>query len=441
MGKFTAIPESGSVSEGTPIAGLRGTGDWAADERPTDFREFILFRNPNGTAPFTALMSKMGKESCKDPEFHWWDEPNDILRLQVAGNVAQAGLTITVDSTDPTASVPDAVYGNALNLKTGDLLMVELNAAQVAAGEEDVDITNHEIVRVNVVSSATSFTVVRAQAGTSAPAGADSIPDNAFLVHMGSAYEEGSDAADATTRNPIKFTNYCQIFKTSYELTNTAREVSNARTGDVESNDKKRKVWDHSRQLEMAMMFGQAFETTGSAGKPLRFMGGLREFIPASNTTVFNTGGNVDLDTFMDAINPMFEYDTPAGDERIGFCGNAYLNQLNSLAKLNGDIQFGPIIKQFGMNLRQVTLPQGTIYLRRHPLMNRHGLFKGSCFYIDASAVKYRYLRDTKAEDNIQLPGADKKKGQWLTECSLETRYAGLTLGYHGNLHNAIVIA
>lgn len=53
------------------IAGLRGTGDWGADERPKNFREYILWRDPNGMAPLTALLSKMGSESTDDPEFSW----------------------------------------------------------------------------------------------------------------------------------------------------------------------------------------------------------------------------------------------------------------------------------------------------------------------------------------------------------------------------------
>ena len=43
------------------VAGLRGTGDWGTDERPKNFRETILWRDPNGSAPLTALMSKMKK--------------------------------------------------------------------------------------------------------------------------------------------------------------------------------------------------------------------------------------------------------------------------------------------------------------------------------------------------------------------------------------------
>ena len=49
------------------VAGLRGTGDWGTDERPKNFRELILWRDPNGEAPLTALMAKMRKESTDDP--------------------------------------------------------------------------------------------------------------------------------------------------------------------------------------------------------------------------------------------------------------------------------------------------------------------------------------------------------------------------------------
>jgi hypothetical protein len=65
--------------------------------------------------------------------------------------------------------------------------------------------------------------------------------------------------------------------------------------------------------------------------------------------------------------------------------------------------------------------------------MNRHPQFFSSAFIIDASALRWRYITDTMFEDNIQTPGQDSQKGQWLTEGGLEVRYAGLTLGYHGN--------
>jgi hypothetical protein len=293
----------------------------------------------------------------------------------------------------------------------------------------EAQVLTHELIQVTSVTSGTAFAATRGVAGSAAAA----IADDAFLLKIGSAYAEGTSAADATSRNPIKYNNLCQIFKSTYEVTKTA-EKTFARTGDVIANDKKRKVFDHSRDIELAFMFGQKFETTGANGKPLRYMGGLREFIPTDTTTIFGTG--VTLSTYMDAVSPIFDWDTSAGDERIVFCGNGYLNTLNDLAALNGQIRFMETIKVFGMNLRRFVLPQGQLFIRAHPLMNRHAQYRDSAFIIDFSALKYRMLRDTSAEDNIQTPGDDSRKGQWLSEISLEVRHGGLSCGYHGNFNS-----
>ena len=377
----------------------------------------ILWRNPNGTAPMYALMGKMADEPVDDPEFSWWDEPNDLIRLQVNGALTNVATTCVVDSADPTATT-DVAWGNATHLKPGDLLLVE-NATEPA------DQTN-EIVLVTAVASATSFTISRGASGTTAAA----IADNAWLLKIGSAYEEGSSAPAATTRNPIKYYNLCQIFKSAYEATRTATKTK-ARTGDILANDKKRKIFDHSRDIELALMFGQRYETTGSGGKPLRFFGGLRDFIPVSNTTIF--GATTSLTQYLAASTLVFNWDTPAGDERILFCGNGYLNNLNLLAKQYGTIQFQGTIKSFGMELNKFVMPQGTFFLKTHPLMNRHSQYTNSAFIIDPSSIRWRYITDTMFEDNIQTPGQDSKKGQWLTEGGPEFRGGSKTMAYHGN--------
>jgi len=86
------------------------------------------------------------------------------------------------------------------------------------------------------------------------------------------------------------------------------------------------------------------------------------------------------------------------------------------------------------MRLRQFDLPQGSFYFRTHPLMNRNSMYTNSLFIIDGSALRYRYMRDTHTQDNIQLPDEDVRKGQYMTEAGLEVRYGGLTCGYIGNL-------
>ena len=92
------------------------------------------------------------------------------------------------------------------------------------------------------------------------------------------------------------------------------------------------------------------------------------------------------------------------------------------------------------MRFTRMALPQGTIFLRTHPLMNRHTLYNNAMFIVDFSALRYRPMkgRDTKMQDNIQAKDEDLRRGQWITEAGLEMRFAGLTCGYIGGFGESI---
>ena len=183
----------------TAFAGVRGTGDWGTDERPKNFREGILWMNPNGMAPIFALTAKMGKKMVNDPEFSWWDEPNDLVRLRINGALTSSATDFVVDSVDPSASNLQSHWGTALNLKPGDLLMVEPAA--------DAAVLSTEIVKVTAVTGATAFSVLRGRANTSAAA----ITDNSHLLKIGSVYSEGTRSPEATSRNPVKYLSLIHI--------------------------------------------------------------------------------------------------------------------------------------------------------------------------------------------------------------------------------------
>lgn len=386
------------------IMGLRGTGDWGTDERPKNFRETILWRQPNGMTPITGLLSKVGSESVNDPEFAWWEEELTSIRITTSTDLNTSSTALTAAS-------------GLSNLVPGDVLLVE-KADQVAY--------DNEIVTVSAVASDAAATIVRAQAGTTAA----NIPSGSFLTKIGNTYAEGTTSPNASTRNPTKNRNYCQIFKTSYEVTNTAKKTY-ARTGDVLKNDKKRKMFDHSIALEWAYIFGVPFETTGSNGKPLRFTGGLRKFL-TSNVTVFATTPTET--TFLNAVFPVFNFNAGGGDERLVIAGNGALNALNHIARssTNSRIVFNDVVKLYGMNLQKWVIPQGTFYIKTHPLLNNHARYTNSMFVIDPATLTYRYMRDTAAQDNIQANDADEQKGQWLTECGLEYHHER-TMAYLGN--------
>lgn len=409
------------------VAGLRGTGDWGTDERPKNFREMILWLNPNGTAPIFALSSKASKESTNDPEFSWWSEPNDQIRLKVnaGGGYGSGDTTIVVDGTEPSSSDMTLNWGSALSLKPGDVLLVEPST--------DSATYNFEQLLVTGVVNATTFTVSRGFAGTTPAA----IADDAFLLRMGSAYAEGTSAPQATTRNPIKFNNLTQIFKDSYSITRTVSKTK-IRTGDAIKNDKRRKSFDHAASIEFAMLFGRKSETTGANGKPLRTMDGIRRFIP--NVVL---GGGSNLNSLLDAVSPVFDYDSDAGDTRMAFCGNGALNRINkAIASASGqtalNINFQGGTKVYGVNFTELVFPQGRILLKTHPLFNKNSLFTNSMLIMDFSALKWRPLTDsdTHFTDDIQTKREDLREGMWLTEAGIEVWHGGLTCRWIGNFGN-----
>jgi len=430
------------------VAGLRGTGNFGTDERPKDFREMILFLNANGDTPIFGLTSKAKKRIVTDPEYNWWDEPNDQVRLQVNGAVATGGTVITVDSTDPTASVLDANWGVATHLKPGDHLLVEPTT--------DSTSFTAEVIQVQQVISETQFVAIRGAQGTTQA----TISNDAFLLLVSSAYAEGTAAPESVTRNPVKYNNFVQIFKDSYEITGTVQSTF-FRTGNAWSNDKKRKMFDHARAIEWSILFGRPSETTGTNGKPLRTMAGLLYQIPASRKKIFSAGTGatrLTYENFLAGVYRAFEYSSPAGDERMMICGNVALNALNKMANRNPAggtsssthmITWGGPLKAYGMNLRELILPQGRLLVRSHPLLNRHGryvsgtwtpgIYNSSCWILDFSSIEYVSLkgRDTRTKDDVQLEDEDLRRGFIQSDCSIQLDRGGLTCTYLGGVNDA----
>jgi len=391
------------------IAGLRGTDNFTTGERPENFRETILWLNPNGEAPLTALLSKMKSEKTDDPNFHWFEESQGHVRPQITANeIVEATSVVEVDPDD----IANGISG-IQSIVSGDILVREDSAAMPGRGEQVL------VISVNVATN--EMTVTRGFGGTTIVAW--TAGDR--LTKVGTAFAEGTGAPDANTRNPAELLNFCQIFKSTIDLTETSRKT-NYRTGDLEKNEKKRKMFDHSRDMEMAFWFGRRSLTTGANNKPRRTTAGLLDFI-TTNNKLYDTGPNtLDEDTFIDDISQMFNYDGQgAGDQRLAFCGNEALTTLNIMARDSAStrINFNGFVSAYGMKLMDWTIPQGTIYLKTHPLFNIIPGYSNMLAAINPAGIKYRALRDTQYKPNVQHNDEDTFKGQWISECGLEVNH------------------
>jgi hypothetical protein len=408
------------------INGLRGTGDWGVDERPKDFRNTILWMNPNGSAPIFAMTGRASEKTVSDPEYSWWAETNTIVRLQTSGALIAGDTTITVNSVDPTATSFGVAYGTATHLKPGDLLLVEPPAGAFGTPE---------YLLVTEVLGDTGFTVQRGAAG-STPA---SIASGSFLLLIGSAYAEGTAAPRAVSRNPVKFSNYTQIFKTTYELTKTAN-VTEARTGDPWSNDKKRKMYDHSRDIEHTLLYAyRKTETTGDNGKPLRYTGGLRAFVPATNVTAFTVPATTD--TILSALEPLWKFTASGelgGDTRVCFTGMSGALAMAKIIKAEDSVQMqmGDTIKMWGLDFQELKMPWGRLLFKTHPLLSHHPTFKNSFYILDFAALKWCYMkgRNTVNNDDVQMKDEDVRRGFWLTEGGWFVDGGGMTMGILDNV-------
>ena len=340
------------------------------------------------------------------------EEEMNLLRLTI-------NFTTGYATTDVTLTVSTAGQQNAQDLVPGDLLLVEGTGVQNAA-------YNNEIMVVSSVTSSSVFVVARAYGANGSDGAATGIANGATLTKIGNVFAEGTTSPNVTSRNPTKLFNYCQIFKTAYELTNTAKKTK-TRTGDALKNDKKRKMFDHSVAIEQAMIFGRRWEGAGANGKPQRMSGGILHMMAqyfSSAIKRYTTTPTVNA--FLDDIYTMWDYDTEAGGQRIGLCGNGALNSLNKLAMASSAtrINFDGYVTVYGMKLARWVFPQGEILLRTHPLFNTHARFTNDILIVDPTVLKWRYMRDTVNQDNIQANDADTQKGQWLTEGGLEFNHA-----------------
>lgn len=392
------------------FAGIRGTGSFGTDERPKSFRETILYLNPNGNSPLTALFDRMRKESVNDPEFSWWDETRKVPRLQVDGSHNSSVTTIAVET-----AAAAGRFGDVFDFRPGDLLLVE----HAPVDGQAFTGTNYERLQVVAVSTVAGQLQVRRGYGGSTAA---TIPDQAFLTKLGSAHAEGSRSPTSKSRNPTKRYNYCQIFKTPFEITKTAMKTK-FRTGDPMQNDKLRGMFDHQTGMEFQFIFGERSELLGSTGNPERQTGGILRFLE-DNLKVWATPPSED--DLIDAFSPLFNVTAPLlGNERLAFCGSGFLNCLNKVIKNSPSttINYNGMLDMYGMKFARYVFPMGEVAFKIHPLFNVHGLYNNSALVIAPMALRYRPLRDTTEEKNIQENDADLIKNQWITEAGIEVNH------------------
>lgn len=389
------------------LPGMKSTADFSADENPKSWREGILRLAPRNGAPLYALTSMMKSERTVSTEFTWWEEPVFMYTFVLAG----AGL----DATAGTDTV-DLVSG-ATRLKPGDALMVA---------------TTREQVRVLTIVSDTQITVERARgAGGSAAGTAALAAAGVRLIYIGSAYREGAPVSVGVSTAPTKKSNVTQIFRDPVEITRSAQQTTTYRTGDPFKNDRERTLHKHSLGIERAFWYGSRFETMEN-GQPLRFTGGVISFIDPAND--LDAGGKLNMSELMGLFPTLFAY---GSKEKLAFGSLFVQSLLSQLVAKNGQYQWGPQEKEYGMDVRRFFTPAGTLVITEHPMFSATPGLSNDLLVIDTANIRYRHLQDTTYLKGREQNGTDGKTDEYLTEAGLEV-WHGLT---HARVRNVSALS
>jgi len=378
----------------TAITGLRGTGQFGTEFRPTNYRELFTLLEPNGTAPLQALLSMAGSESTDDPKYnHFRDElPNRTVTVN--GAVASTSTTsITLDNDDDEAFI---VAGTILqNQTTGEIMRATADA--------------------NL--SANTIAVERNIGGTS-----HTIADNAVLIIAGHADQEGGTSPTAISFDPTTDFNFTQIFKTAVQVSGTLQNTY-LRTGDKEQEQLTKALKLHMGDIERAMFFGKRHEANGSTANPTRFTGGLlTQITNVTDGASFGASANTITEKEFDRllIETIFAF---GSSEKVAFCGARVISNLMEIGKNRW--QPTQIDNAYGVSLTRYTTYAGDLLVYMHPMFRQTGMDQ-EMIILDMGELKFRYLqgRDTQLIRDIQAPDFDGVKHMYMTECGLEMTQA-----------------
>lgn len=404
--------------------GMRGTGDWIANARPESWRELVLYLFPNGQAPLTAIMSKMGSEKLSDPRFHWFEERLPDQYADITSVWTDAALTIPYNGAVVAASAGDVLYfqmsqAHVEKFRAGHQVLLRLST------DLTLDV-NGKVISLSQNGANSYIAVLLLEDDDNSTATVTNYLDSADIAWIiGSIHEEGAGAPDSLMYDPVEYWNHTQIFRTPIEHTRTAMEVSNLRTGNQKKKARTDALRMHSIEIEKAFIFGVRTQRIGAGGKPERTTGGIKSFL-TTNTGDFRTATGVTTwaasgESWLDNIlEQMFRFGSM---DKLCLCGSGALKGINDLVKARGTWEMTPMKTSYGIKVMTWVTPFGNVHFKTHPLFTYQASTRHSMLIVEPKHLKTKYITDTKYRPDIQENDVDGQKDEYLSELGLELHF------------------
>jgi hypothetical protein len=358
------------------ITGARSTTNILSDQLAIDLADRISLLEPS-VQPLAVFSRKAAKMRTGATKFSWLED-----QLKPRYDATTAGIASGVTLLPVAHGSYFAQYDQVLVSRTG------------------------EQVRVTGVSG-NNLTIVRGIGSTAA-----AINNADELIIIGSAQPEGDTSKPSRSDNPVKATNYTQIFRTPFEITGSLME-SDFQVNPADWPHQARKAgMEHAKDIEYAFLHGRKYlDTTGA--QELRTTGGALSFISTNQT---DAGGDLSEAEFNAFMLQVMRYGSGSKLAMASGIGVSALNKFPASKQQTRNDE-----TTYGMNVTHYTSPFGSLNLVYHRLLEgtKYG---GYIVVVDIDEVKYRHLgnRDTKVLPNRQANDLDGRKDEYLTECGLQ---------------------
>lgn len=444
----------------TAHQGMITPTDLATNERDTNWRRQILERDPNGTAPLTAILSMVPSRVVNSNPFYWWEEEFSMQGGAVEDIFVNADMTTSYVYATHLATAGQA--GGMVYAQVALTFAEEVHAGHVILLRDtdrfDVDVVGHVInVTLNGANSLLALRLSEVD-DNSAVSATYNLASVDYAQIIGDSHEDGGEIPDAISYKPASLSNYLQTFRTPMEI--SRRQLHHmVRTSNDYQRRKGQALKYHMAEIEFSGIFGRSRSTTGpTSNKELTFMNGIvnqirdkasANIVDYVSDTTYATAGDAWIISGKDWLDghlkTVFEF---GSDNRIGLAGNSAILGIDQLAQSYGDIKIEPGQTEFGMKVFKWMTPFGDVDLIIHPLFSHRTGNANKILLLDKQNIQFvtfeggdtQYKKDPNMRALVRgRSGAiagfynrDGIKEEWLTDCSFEIHHAKTHMELNG---------
>lgn len=357
--------------------GIFSTAGFTQDLAAKSFAGMITRLMPNGQAPLFGMTSMLPEETALQVEHGFFTKTMLFPSLNLDAAVANA--------TDTTFTV-----ASTANVLPGMLMRAQ---------------STGEVIIINQVLSATQVLVGRGIGSTAA-----AIADNVNLYQTGNAFEESSIRPNALQINPVRITNFTQIFRNTWALSGSAQATQVIAGESTIAENRQDCAAFHAADIEKALFFGTKSQGTRN-GQPFRTMDGLLNIVsnltyyPSSYAAVnvFTAAATTNFTQLEAMLDPVFNQatDPKAGNQRVLFVGGQARKVINNIGRVNATYMINNGENGYGLQFGKFNIARGSFNMVEHPLFNSNPDWAKQAVAVDLSTFRTAYLggRKTKKEE------------------------------------------